>query len=158
MNACLFKMIFDVNETLFDPAPVSNSVDQALGTQGAGTPWFLSLPHHSLVMTVTEQHAEFPRISSALLQMLGRQRGRTIGEGAARDALADGASYGSPVCRVRLARLRNAGFRLVATSNRTRVRYYLEKRDPEFDRKMHEVLMTYRDVSMYQEGAVHDTA
>lgn len=37
-----------------------------------------------------------------------------------------------------------------------KIRYYLEKRDPEFDRKMHEVLMTYRDVSMYQEGAVHD--
>ena len=37
-----------------------------------------------------------------------------------------------------------------------KIRYYLEKRDPEFDRKMHEVLMAYRDVSMYQEGAVHD--
>jgi transposase len=31
-----------------------------------------------------------------------------------------------------------------------RIRYYLEKRDPEFDRKMQEVLMVYRD------GAVHD--
>lgn len=37
-----------------------------------------------------------------------------------------------------------------------KIRYYLEKRDPEFDRKMQEVLMVYRDVSMYQEGAVHD--
>ena len=37
-----------------------------------------------------------------------------------------------------------------------KIRYYLEKRNPDFDRKMHEVLMAYRDVSMYQEGAVHD--
>jgi transposase len=39
-----------------------------------------------------------------------------------------------------------------------RIRYYLEKekRDPEFDRKMQEVLMVYRDVSLYREGTVHD--
>jgi transposase len=37
-----------------------------------------------------------------------------------------------------------------------KITYYLEKRDPDFDRKMHEVLMVYRDVSLYAEGAVHD--
>lgn len=37
-----------------------------------------------------------------------------------------------------------------------KIRYYLEKRDPDFDRKMQEVLMVYRDVSIYREGAVHD--
>jgi transposase len=37
-----------------------------------------------------------------------------------------------------------------------KIRYYLEKRDPDFDRKMQEVLMVYRDVSLYTEGAVHD--
>ncbi len=37
-----------------------------------------------------------------------------------------------------------------------KIRYYLEKRDPDFDRKMHEVLIVYRDVSLYAEGAVHD--
>ena len=37
-----------------------------------------------------------------------------------------------------------------------KIRYYLEKRDPEFDRKMQDVLMVYRDVSIYTEGAVHD--
>jgi len=30
-----------------------------------------------------------------------------------------------------------------------KIRYYLEKRDPEFDRKMQEVLMVYRDPSIY---------
>ncbi len=37
-----------------------------------------------------------------------------------------------------------------------KIRYYLEKRDPDFDRKMQEVLMVYRDVSIYAERAVHD--
>lgn len=37
-----------------------------------------------------------------------------------------------------------------------KITYYLEKRDPDFDRKMHEVLMVYRDVSLYKDGAVHD--
>jgi transposase len=37
-----------------------------------------------------------------------------------------------------------------------KIRYYLEKRDPDFDRKMQEVLMVYRDVSIYTQGAVHD--
>ena len=33
---------------------------------------------------------------------------------------------------------------------------YLEKRDPDFDRKMQEVLLIYRDVSIYRADAVHD--
>jgi transposase len=37
-----------------------------------------------------------------------------------------------------------------------KIRYYLEKRDPDFDRKMQEVLMVYRDVSIYTQAAVHD--
>lgn len=37
-----------------------------------------------------------------------------------------------------------------------RVRYYLEKRDPQFERKMAEVLVVYRDVNLYRAGATHD--
>ena len=37
-----------------------------------------------------------------------------------------------------------------------KIRYYLERRDPAFDRKMQDVLLVYRDVSLYTEGAVHD--
>ena len=37
-----------------------------------------------------------------------------------------------------------------------RVRYYLERRDPQFERKMAEVLMVYCDVNLYLAGAVHD--
>lgn len=37
-----------------------------------------------------------------------------------------------------------------------RVRYYLERRDTDFERKMAEVLMVYRDVNLYRADAVHD--
>lgn len=37
-----------------------------------------------------------------------------------------------------------------------RVRYYLEQRDAQFERKMAEVLMVYRDVSLHRAEAVHD--
>ena len=37
-----------------------------------------------------------------------------------------------------------------------RVRYYLDKRDAQFERKMAEVLMVYRDVNLYRSDAVHD--
>jgi len=37
-----------------------------------------------------------------------------------------------------------------------KIAYYLERRDPDFDRKMHEVLMVYRDVSLHAEGAVDE--
>jgi transposase len=37
-----------------------------------------------------------------------------------------------------------------------RVRYYLEQRDTQFERKMAEVLMVYRDVNLYRAEAAHD--
>lgn len=37
-----------------------------------------------------------------------------------------------------------------------RIRYYLEGRDPEFDRKMREVLMVYQKGSLYAAEAVQD--
>ena len=37
-----------------------------------------------------------------------------------------------------------------------RVRYYLEKRDPEFDRKMREVLLVYQEVALYAERAAQE--
>lgn len=37
-----------------------------------------------------------------------------------------------------------------------RIRYYLEQRDAQFERKMAEVLMVYRDVGLYRADAVHD--
>jgi len=48
----------------------------------------------------------------------------------------------------------NSSLRGQSTAHK--IRYQLKNRDPEFDRKMQEVLMVYRDVSLYNKGAVHD--
>jgi transposase len=64
----------------------------------------------------------------------------------------------------------SAGFERLARSGRAtvwrildahelkphRVRYYLERRDEQFERKMAEVLMVYRDVNLYRADAAHD--
>ncbi len=39
-----------------------------------------------------------------------------------------------------------------------KIRYYLEKPAPDFDRKMREVLIAYRDVSLYAEASLQDGA
>jgi len=76
----------------------------------------------------------------------------------------------SALARFVCERAQGAGFERLANAGKStvwrildeneikphRIRYYLEKRDPQFDRKMQEVLMVYRDVSLYSEGAVHD--
>ena len=54
------------------------------------------------------------------------------------------------------AKARSGGFSNEHDIKPHKIRYYLERRDPEFDRKMQEVLMVYRDVSLYSDGAVHD--
>lgn len=36
------------------------------------------------------------------------------------------------------------------------MRYYLERRDAQFEHKMFEVLMVYHDVNLYRTDAVHD--
>ena len=66
---------------------------------------------------------------------------------------AQAASAGHP----RLARAGKSTVWRILDANEIKphkIRYYLEKRDPEFDRKMQEVLMVYREVSLEAAGAV----
>jgi len=75
-------------------------------------------------------------------------------------ALADHvASHASQAGFARLARAgKTTVWRILETHELKphRVRYYLDKRDAQFERKMAEVLMVYRDVNLYRSDAVHD--
>jgi transposase len=76
----------------------------------------------------------------------------------------------SALARYVTAHAEQAGFSRLAKANKTtvwrildahklkphRVRYYLERRDSDFERKMAEVLMVYSDVNLYRADAVHD--
>jgi transposase len=71
----------------------------------------------------------------------------------ARFVSAQAASAGFP----RLARAGKSTVWRILDANEIKphkIRYYLEKRDPDFDRKMQEVLMVYREVSLEAAGAV----
>jgi transposase len=76
----------------------------------------------------------------------------------------------SALARFVCAKAQEAGFARLANAGKStvwrildeheikphKITYYLEKRDPDFERKMQEVLMVYRDVSIYRADAVHD--
>ena len=58
-----------------------------------------------------------------------------------------------------LARASKATIWRILSSNAIKphkIKYYLERRDPEFEKKMHEVLMTYQDVNMVNDQ--HESA
>jgi len=52
--------LFDVNETLPDLAPVRKQINDGLRDEGDAARWFSTMLHHSLVMTVSHQHAHPP--------------------------------------------------------------------------------------------------
>ena len=69
-------LIFDVNETLLDLAPLKASVGKALGGQEAFVPlWFTTMLHYSLVHTLCENYQGFGDIGVAALKMVAESQG-----------------------------------------------------------------------------------
>ncbi|WP_146390102.1 haloacid dehalogenase type II [Allorhodopirellula solitaria] len=69
-------IIFDVNETLLDLAPLKASVGKALGGREDLLPlWFSTMLHYSLVETLSEEHHHFGEIGSAALMMVAETQG-----------------------------------------------------------------------------------
>lgn len=61
-------IIFDVNETLLDLAPLKTSVGKALGGREEFLPlWFTTMLHYSLVETLSGSYHSFGDIGSAAL-------------------------------------------------------------------------------------------
>lgn len=64
-------IIFDVNETLLDLAPLKKSVGQALGGREDLLPlWFSTMLHYSLVETLSGDYHNFGEIGVAALMMV----------------------------------------------------------------------------------------
>ena len=111
-------LLFDVNETLLDLAPVKENVDAVLIENGAWRLWFTTMLHYSLVTTVANRHAPLLDIGVATLQMLARNRDVVLPEAEAREAL-------EPMLTLAphrdvidgLTRLKSAGFRLATLTN-----------------------------------------
>ncbi len=69
-------LIFDVNETLLDLAPLKASVGKALGGREEFVPlWFSTMLHYSLVETLSGNYHSFGEIGTAALQMVAESQG-----------------------------------------------------------------------------------
>lgn len=111
-------LIFDVNETLLDMAPIKQAIDDLLLEPGSSALWFSTLLHHSLVMSVADQYADFMDIGVAALQMMGRNRDLAIDDADARQVLSGMRSLAAhPDVVPALERLQRAGFRLATLTN-----------------------------------------
>ncbi|MGJ7916712.1 haloacid dehalogenase type II [Massilia sp. LXY-6] len=111
-------LLFDINETLLDLAPLRASIERIL--PGGAELWFTTLLQHATAMSLAGRFAPLPEIGAAALRMLAEGRGVKLSPQQAQMAIAPIARLPAhPDVAAALARLRAAGFRLAALSNST---------------------------------------
>lgn len=111
-------LLFDVNETLLDVAPLKQKVSDLLQNPTGGTLWFTTMLHYSLVLTVSGQYKPFPEIGAAALQMLARNSDVSLSQEDAMALMADMKSLAPhPDVQPALKRLQGAGIRMLTLTN-----------------------------------------
>lgn len=112
-------LVFDVNETLLDLAPLKKQIAQALGDEKLVGEWFSTLLHYSLVHTLTQNYVPFSQIGANALMMLSEREGQPIGTASALDLVKTGLRQLEPYPDVAstLTHLKEAGFTLVTLTN-----------------------------------------
>ena len=111
-------LLFDVNETLLDITSLKRSVAAILQDPHAADLWFATMLQYSLVMTVSGQHAAFPDIGAAALQMLARDRAIALSDTQAKAALSSMRSLPPhPDVIPALERLYAGGWRMAVLTN-----------------------------------------
>lgn len=114
-------LLFDVNETLLDLAPLKERVGDLLQNAHAAPLWFASLLQYSLVMSASGQFRPFPEIGAAVLQMLARNSDLVVSAEDARECLSVMTALPPhPDVAPALQRLKQKGLRLAALSNSSR--------------------------------------
>lgn len=73
-------ILFDVNETLLDLAPLKNSINKALENESAAEIWFSKLLHYSLVETISNSYHDFSEIGAAIMKMISGNFGKSFPE------------------------------------------------------------------------------
>jgi 2-haloacid dehalogenase len=113
-------IIFDVNETLLDLAPLRKSVGKALqGREDLLSLWFSTMLHYSLVNTVTNNYQDFAQIGSAALNMVATNQGISLSNEAAKKAIIGSITKlpAHPDVIPSLTSLRNSGYHIVSLTN-----------------------------------------
>lgn len=80
-------LIFDVNETLLDLAPLKENITRALEDDRAASIWFSTLLHYSLVETVCDSYHNFSEIGIASFKLIQGNFGKTYSENEIQDLL-----------------------------------------------------------------------
>ncbi|QDS94495.1 Haloacetate dehalogenase H-2 [Roseimaritima multifibrata] len=113
-------IIFDVNETLLDMAPLKTSVGQALGGREDLLPlWFSTMLHYSLVETLSDNYHSFGEIGTAALMMVAETQGVELSYEEAKKAIVTPLRSLPPHADVvaGLKALDKAGFKIVSLTN-----------------------------------------
>ncbi len=113
-------LFFDVNETLLDLTEVKNEVGKALGgREDLLSLWFTTMLQYSLVTSASGQYKPFGHIGAAALQMVAANLNMTLTEEEARTIVSEamGNLPAHPEVKEALAKLNNAGYKLVAFTN-----------------------------------------
>lgn len=111
-------LLFDVNETLLDIAPLKKRVGDLLRDGRAPELWFATMLQYSLAMTVSGQYAAFADIGAAVLQMMARKSDVALTKQEAREALSVMRTLSPhPDVKPALERLSTLGWRLATLTN-----------------------------------------
>lgn len=111
-------LLFDVNETLLNIAPLKDKVAEVLLDPDAPELWFTTMLQYSLAATVSGQYFAFPDIGAAVLRMLARNSDVTISHEDAKATLSIMKSLPAHKdVEAGLRRLKAAGFRMATLTN-----------------------------------------
>ncbi len=111
-------VVFDINETTLDLAPVRAVVDDILGPEGGFTVWFQRLLQLSMTVTATDNYTDFSTLAPAALHAVARTGGRELADDAwAPVGAAMAALDPYPDVVEGLTRLRDGGHRTIALTN-----------------------------------------
>ncbi len=111
-------LVFDVNETLLDLAPLDEPFRRAFGTDGVRVEWFDQMVRTMLLSSLIGRYAQFGEIFRAALATTAAKHGKTLSEADTKAILGRVRELPAhPDVRPALEELREHGFRLAALTN-----------------------------------------
>ncbi len=111
-------VVFDINETTLDLAPVRRTVDSLVGPEGGFVVWFQKLLQLSMTTTATDQYVDFSQLAASALNAVAATSGRRLADSAMAEV---GAAFDElqayPDVIQGLTTLQDAGWTTVALTN-----------------------------------------
>jgi len=111
-------IVFDVNETLLDMAPLKERINSILDRPEGFRIWFGLLLQYSLVSAEIDQYQNFSELANATLQMAAESIGKVVDKETLKSALTLISQLKAyPDVEPGLKKLKAAGFKLVTLTN-----------------------------------------